>query len=124
MPGKAISFINICKLLFKKPNIKIKLEKRRKPFIKNYGEIPNYINNADGDPWDILVPGYPILKTNKSFEFKELLGVYMLPDGNHKLIIDIDASLNQNKGNVKKDVLNFKRKYEKHTGMKGSIIYF
>jgi len=50
----------------------------------NYGEIPGLINPADGDPWDIIVPG-PI-KPKKSIRVSSIIGYVPLTDGNHKLI--------------------------------------
>ena len=126
MPGKPVTFRAICKILMTKNiNINIKLEKLNNPFINNYGEIPRYINRADGDPWDVMIPGYPKLEKNKYFRFKELLGVYILPNGNHKLIIDIhDKLYTQDRSSMKRDILNYKKKYESRTNLKGSIIYF
>lgn len=104
----------------------VKFEKfGRRRWINNYGEIPRYINSADGDPWDVIVPGYPMLETNKSFRLKELLGVYRLPNGNHKLIVDIyDNLFVQDKSCIRAEVENYKRKYEAHTGLRGSVVYF
>ncbi len=96
-----------------------------RPFISNYGEIPSLINAADGDPWDVLIPGYPRLETSRKFRLKELLGIYKLPDGNHKLIVDIhDRLLHQDKCMIKDEIEKFKAKYEKRTKLHGSIIYF
>ena len=99
------------------------LQKRPKKFINNYGELPNYINNADGDPWDVIVPGYPSLDIEKPLRFKKLLGVYTLPDNNHKLIIDVHTSVKKHK-TIDNDVFVFKRKYEKHNKISGSVIFF
>ena len=96
----------------------------KKPWISNYGEIPNLINKADDDPWDVIVPGYPRLETSKNFRIKELLGVYKLPNGNHKLIIDIYDELHQDRGRVRTDMKKFKSKYEERTKLLGNIIYF
>jgi len=100
------------------------LEKRNKSFIKNYGEIPIFINRADGDPWDVIVPGYPKLETDKPIKLKKLLGVYTLPNGNHKLIVDVQTPHVKDYPKSYKDVLAFQKKYEKHTKLAGSVIYF
>ena len=34
--------------------------------LKHYGEIPKTINKADGDPWDVAVPGYNSLPIGKN----------------------------------------------------------
>ena len=100
------------------------MEKRSTNFIKNYGEIPSYVNRADGDPWDVIVPGYPKLETDKPMKLKKLLGVYTLPNGNHQLIVDVQTSHKKDKNKFYKDVTSFQRKYEKHTKLVGSVIYF
>lgn len=122
-----IAYNNLLKIL-KDPAKKIFVILQRfgrGKWINNYGEIPKYINAADGDPWDILVPGYPMMETTRSFRLKELLGVYQLPNGNHKLIIDIyDTMLSQDKSRIRTDIIDYKRKYEARTGLRGKIIYF
>lgn len=122
-----IAYNNLLKIL-KDPTKKIFVILQRfgrGKWINNYGEIPKYINAADGDPWDILVPGYPMMETTRSFRLKELLGVYQLPNGNHKLIIDIyDTMLSQDKSRIRTDIIDYKRKYEARTGLRGKIIYF
>lgn len=124
--GRLITFYSLVKLITNsnKP-IHVRLENFKRPFISNYGEIPEYINAADNDPWDIIIPGYPPLETNKSFKIKEFLGVYKLPNGNHKLIIDIhDTLFHQDKERIKREVEIFKKKYEARTKLVGNIVYF
>lgn len=105
-------------------NIYVRVEKTKRKFINNYGEIPLYINEADGDPWDVIIPGYPKLQYQQPYEFKELLGVYLLPNQNHKLIIDIHTDIQKNFSSVQRDVSLFKKRYEQHTKLKGTVIYF
>ena len=123
--AKILTFKSIFGLLNNKRNkVYVKLQYFKKPFVSNYGEIPKYINNADKDPWDVIVPGYPRLETSKQFRIKELIGIYKLPDGNHKLIIDIYDTLYQDKNKIRKEIDMFKKKYEQKTKLVGQIIYF
>lgn len=120
-----IKFQNLYKILKnpKRPPVYVVLEKRRRKFINNYGEIPKYINRADGDPWDVIVPGYPKLTVGEPFKFKKLLGVYALPNDNHKLIVDVYTDMERITP-IEKDVLKFKKMYEEHTKLKGCVIFF
>ncbi len=100
------------------------VEKTCRKFINNYGELPQFINKVDNDPWDVIVPGYEPLNPNKRYRFKELLGVYALPNGNHKLILDVYTNNKIDLSSVDRDVKRFQKKYENHTKLKGSILYF
>lgn len=123
---KTISFQNLFRYINRKnrKDIFVVIEKIQKPFINNYGEIPGYINAADGDPWDIIVPGYPQLDIGTPIKLKKLLGVYTIPNGNHKLIIDVHSNHTKNEELFRREVNTFRRKYEKHTKLTGSVIYF
>jgi inorganic pyrophosphatase len=65
--------------------------------VKNYGEIRNikninetYINKADGDPFDVFVPGYNRkLKLDTSYKVKNILGIFWLKNGNHKIAVGL-----------------------------------
>ncbi len=121
-----ISFKNLFRYVNRKnrKDIFVIIEKTHKPFINNYGEIPGYINAADGDPWDIIVPGYPQLDTYKPIKLKKLLGVYTIPNGNHKLIIDVHSKYNKDEKMFRREINTFRKKYEKHNNILGSVIYF
>ena len=55
---------------------------------KNYGDIPGFLNAADGDPWDIFAPGYTkSLSLDKKYKIKDIMGVLLLKNGNHKIAI-------------------------------------
>ena len=59
-------------------------------FPHSHFEIPEYINPADGDPWDVLVFGYDQkFKPNQTFQTDQLVGVIFIRGGNHKLIFKI-----------------------------------
>lgn len=102
----------------------VRLENPKRKFTNNYGDMPQFINKADKDPWDVIVPGYVSLDYNKSYKFKNLLGVYALPNGNHKLIIDVYSDYEREPHKIKNHVKDFTKKYEKHTKLKGSVLFF
>ena len=106
----------------------IKLEKRPQKFmfgINNYGEIPRYYNPADKDPWDIILTGYDQkLPTGIPFRVSKLVGVYMLPNGNHKLIVDIERNAWPQTLDIKNELEIYKKNYESYTKLRGSLIFF
>ena len=95
------------------------LQNRRKEWINNYGEIPTYINKSDDAPWDIIVPGYPKLEVKDTYRAKSLDGIIMMPNGNHKLIIDIFTDINRR--NINSDIINYRDLYYSNTGTYGEI---
>lgn len=106
--------------------IYVVLERRnnqRKWGTANYGEMPQFINAADGDPWDVVVPGYPTLQYDEPYKFKKLLGVYVLPNGNHKLIVDVYCGTKQDRDIVKSQMKKYQSTYEKHNKISGNIFY-
>jgi inorganic pyrophosphatase len=111
-------------LLTTRRPVYVVMEHRKNKFINNYGELPQFINRADGDPWDVIVPGYPMLEYDKPYKFKKLMGVYALPNGNHKLIVDVFTDHERDINKVHRHVKKFQKKYEEHTKLKGSILYF
>lgn len=126
MSTRSIPFSRLFRYLNRqnRQDVYVVLEKRNKRFINNYGEIPVFINEADGDPWDVIVPGYPKMETDKPIKLKKLIGVYTLPNGNHKLIIDVHTSHKKDYSKIYKDVSKFQKRYENHTNLTGSVIYF
>ena len=60
--------------------------------LKNYGEIVGFRNRADGDRWDVLVPGLPAqLPPGSRHRLSNVLGVILIKGGNHKLAVEVDA---------------------------------
>lgn len=56
--------------------------------VKNYGEARGTRNPADGDPFDVFAPGYARrLPFGKPYVCKEVLGVFELTNGNHKIAV-------------------------------------
>ena len=73
------------------------LEYRPERFLfgtKNYGEVRGgWYNRADGDPWDVFVPGYNCaLPRRQPMEVADVLGVLMLENGNHKIAVRVPVS--------------------------------
>jgi len=50
----------------------------------NYGNFPKLINPADGEPWDVIVPGE--YKPKKKIKINKIIGMVPMKNGNHKLI--------------------------------------
>lgn len=129
MTARPIAFTSLINKLTKRRTkpIYVVLEKRneqKKWGTANYGEIPELINRADGDPWDVVVPGYPKLPVNEPFKFKKLLGVYYLPNGNHKLIVDVFCGKKQNRSIISKEMNKYQKTYENHNNIRGNLMYF
>jgi len=105
----------------------VKLEDRMEKYMfgsKNYGEIPGFINPADRDAWDIIVPGYRHMPTNVPYIFDKLIGIFLLPNGNHKLIIDIkDNNQYKENRNVIDEMRMYQRKYQDFTKLRGRLIF-
>lgn len=94
--------------------------------IKNYGDIPNTLNKADGDPWDIFAPGYnnTSLPINKKFKIKKAIGVLFLQDGNHKIAVRIQKTPFISKHLELKNALNYSHKYCKYMKLNGKFFSF
>lgn len=95
------------------------LQHRKKQWTNNYGEIPTLINSSDGAPWDVIVPGYPKLSVKDTYRARQVNGVIFMPNGNHKLIIDIFTDLQRE--NISNDIITFRDLYHVNTGEYGEI---
>lgn len=118
--------LQLCESCHKHP-VYVQLEKRPKKFmfgLNHYGEIPSTLNHADGDPWDVLVPGYKNLPIGEKLKMKRILGVLLLGNGNHKLIVDVHSSEMRNQEQANKELLSYKKRYAKHTKLLPRIIIF
>ena len=105
-----------------------KLEERPTKYMfgtNNYGEILNTFNPADGDAWDVIVPGYPKLEVNTKIKIKKLEGIIEMPNGNHKLIIDIFTdSQRLNKKKIYDEIYTYRRLYNYVCRKRGTVIMF
>ena len=122
-----MDFNHIKNLLFTS-ELYCKLENRPLKYMfgtNNYGEILNTINPADGDAWDIIVPGYETLEVNKVFKIKKLEGVIEMPHGNHKLIVDIFTdNIRFNKNNISHEIYTYRRLYNRICKKRGKVIIY
>jgi hypothetical protein len=92
---------------------------------KNYGEIPHFLNKADGDPWDVFAPGHIKPFTyNKQYVIDKIIGVYFLENGNHKIAVRIkDFPIKSHK--YENDIIKkYTKKYSDYTKIKGIYIPF
>lgn len=88
----------LCTLTFVLRNLKnndIILQQRAKRYkfgCLNYGEVvPEWINAADRDRYDVFVPGYAsTLEVNTPYRVHSIIGVLKLANGNHKIAVCID----------------------------------
>ena len=120
MITKRIKFENMLKIIKKKKKgVKIRIENRKKNngydygFKYCHGEIVNYINPADGDPWDVLFMGYDTVdfKYDEIIYSNQLVGVIKINDGNHKLLFKKPYKRGFSEKRLKKDANKFMRIY-------------
>jgi inorganic pyrophosphatase len=106
----------------------VKLEDRPLKYMfgtRNYGEIIGTINKADGDPWDVIVPGYTQkLPRNAELLITRIQGIIYLQNGNHKLIVDVRTNIKKNNKLQLKEIINYRNRYEDIVKLRGTIIYF
>ena len=118
--------LQMCDQCKKKP-LFVKLEARPKKYmfgLNHYGDIPSTLNKADGDPWDVLVPGYNNLPIGEKIKMKRILGVLLLGNGNHKLIVDVHSNEKRNCNQASKEIKNYQKRYAAHTKLSPRIIIF
>tara|TARA_B100001094_G_scaffold297531_1_gene320697 strand:+ start:127 stop:534 length:408 start_codon:yes stop_codon:yes gene_type:complete len=89
----------------------------------NYGEVFGFINPADGDRWDVLVPGYPRLSFKKRFKIKKVEGIILYKNGNHKIVVDVETPLQRNP-NFWPEVKAYRNNYEKIVKLRGQVVPF
>ena len=103
--------------------LSIKLDRlpHKKLWIPNYGEFIGFNNQADGCPWDALIPGYPSLDRDVIWKSNKLLGLYSLPDGNHKIIVDLKTDEYQMSKDWLDEIKSYQEQYERENDIKGEI---
>tara|TARA_B100002019_G_C21167853_1_gene546817 strand:- start:308 stop:697 length:390 start_codon:yes stop_codon:yes gene_type:complete len=115
--------INIFDLIIKlnKRKLKLVMEDRKKfngfeYGIQNHAEIINFINNADNDPWDVVIPGYKKkIDVNKIFKSNYIIGVLFLENNNSKIFMKVDhPGYNKTKAitDIKKFITNYYKKWK------------
>jgi inorganic pyrophosphatase len=109
-------------------NIVCKLERRPLKYmfgVNNYGEIPNTINPSDGDPWDIIIPGYPALDTRNSYLITKLEGAILMPNGNHKLIVNVSThEYRKSNKHCRNEVFIYRGLYKKICKKYGHVVFY
>lgn len=87
--------------------------------VKNYGDCPQLWNRADGDPWDIVLPGYDKrLPFKTEFKVTDVIGTLFLKNGNHKTFVRIDYK-GFDEDRCIKDINSYVEKYPKAMNIKG-----
>lgn len=92
--------------------------------LNNYGEIPAWINRADGDPYDVFVPGYAKrLPFNKEMIATSIIGVLWLENLNHKIAVRVDKPGFD--GNLAiKQISQYAQKYQKQVNVNGEWVFY
>jgi hypothetical protein len=92
--------------------------------IVNQGEFINYMNPHDNCLWDAIIPGYNYqMSDNKKFTIKNILGYVYIPDGNHKIIINIGLN-NFNTTQFMDDIHVFLSEYSRLNNIGTKLILF
>jgi inorganic pyrophosphatase len=103
-----------------------KFERRNvRKYWDNYGEVLDTMNSADGDPWDICAFGYSgRFRIGKKYRIRRFLGELKLPNGNHKLIVEVDSDDAGSIDPVKfeEELLGYVRQYERFKKWKEGTI--
>ena len=113
---------------FKSQEMYCKLEKRPEKYMfgtKNYGEIIDTVNLSDGDPWDVIVPGYEKLDIEELYTIKTIEGIIIMPNGNHKIIVNININKKRNSlKNCRDEIFQYRRLYNNICKRRGHIILY
>ena len=121
------SFQKMMKRIFQGP-VKIIIEHRIKNRQQTYGiinhyEIEGYTNPADGDFWDVVIPGYSHKIRTTEFYTNDVIGIFILESGNHKIFMKINyPGYNSQKSH--RDILKYCEEYIRINNIKGKMVYF
>ena len=87
--------------------------------VKNYGDCPGLWNKSDGDPWDVVVPGYEKrLPFKTPFKVTGVIGALFMKNGNHKTFVKI-AEEGFDGDRCSKDIQMYVEKYPKGVDVQG-----
>merc|ERR1712048_55770 len=103
------------------------LEERRWPEVRNYGEIVGFRNRADGDRWDVFVPGLEgEVPKGTMLRLNAVLGVVLIRGGNHKIAVALDPPyVAEDRDKLNRDIRTFVRVYaETHPSQKQDCIKY
>jgi len=121
------SFQKMMKRIFRDP-VKIIIEHRIKNGQHTYGiinqyEIEGYINPADGDFWDVVVPGYSHKIRTVEFYTNDVIGIFILESGNHKIFMRVNYP-GYNHQKSRRDISKYCQEYTRINNLKGKMVYF
>ena len=121
------SFQKMIKRIFRDP-VKIIIEHRIKNRQQTYGiinqyEIEGYINPADGDFWDVVVPGYSHKIRTTEFYTNDVIGIFILESGNHKIFMKINYQ-GYNSQKSRRDILKYCKEYTRINNINGKLVCF
>ena len=108
----------------------VTMEPRPWAGVKNYGEVIGFRNRADGDRWDVFVPGLPDeLPFGEPLKLRGVLGVVLIKGGNHKLAVSVERDGEPispiSRERVASDVREFMRVYQReHPGTSAARINY
>lgn len=92
----------------------LEIEKRplqRMYGIHNHAEFIGYMNPNDNCLWDALIPGYnEKCIPNKKYKLKDIIGIYLLENGNHKTVCKIYKP-GYKAIKAQKDIIKYMKKY-------------
>ena len=123
MNNKILPQDKFFKLLFKhKDNLQfftLEIEKRNPGWmygIHNHAEFLGFMNPHDNCLWDALIPGYKEkLIVKKKYKVKDIIGIYLLENGNHKIVCKIFKNgydSNKSEKDIKKYMKNYFNKHK------------
>lgn len=123
MSEEFCSYSDVLKNITNSPVHKATLQHRPQKFMfgtRNYGEIIGLRNRADGDRWDIFVPGYDHpLPVSRSYQIKEVMGVLELENKNHKIAVRLYLpGFDQKRAD--REIQRFSSRYTATTGVDGA----
>lgn len=102
------------------------IQKREWEDVKNYGEVIGFRNRADGDRWDVFVPGLEkALPEGEPYKLRNVMGVVLIKGGNHKLVVEIEDFEPISKERVAADIKQFVTTYARvHRGVQASRVRY
>ena len=97
----------------------LKIEKRDPRWmygIHNHAEFIGFMNPHDNCLWDALIPGYKEkCVPDKKYKLKNIIGIYLLENGNHKIVCKIYKPGYNSKKAIRDVHTYMKKYYTKHT---------
>lgn len=95
-------------------------------FPTSHGRVLRYRNRADNDEWDALVLGYrrPNFLPGQRFRTNKILGVILVNDGNHKLLLKIPFKRGFDQALFKSQSRTFLRNYSRQWPALEPVVYY